>query len=81
LNKIGNPQIRSKAMTLAQVYRKGGRQEGRQEDIMEALSLRFGDASGSVKEAVFAVQDAGKLRTLLRAAIQCGSMEEFSEQL
>jgi hypothetical protein len=48
---------------------------------MEALSLRFGDVSESVKEAVFAVEDAGKLRTLLRAAIQSASLEEFSEQL
>lgn len=72
-------------MTLAQVYREEGRQEdrqeGRQEDIMEALTLRFGDTSAAVKEAVFAVEDAGKLRTLLRAAIQSASLEEFSERL
>jgi hypothetical protein len=77
LNQIGNPQIRGKAMTLAQVYR----QERRQEDIMEALTLRFGDTSVAVKEAVFAVEDAGKLRTLLRAVIQSASLEEFSERL
>jgi len=33
INKIGDPQVRSKAMTLAQVYRQEGRWEGRQESL------------------------------------------------
>jgi hypothetical protein len=85
LNKIGNPQIRSKAMTLAQVYRQEGRQEGlqkgRQEDIIEALDLRFGSSPKTVRDAIFAIEDEEKLRILLRGAIQSASIEQFIQLL
>lgn len=78
VRKIENPEIRSKAMTLVQVYRQEGRQEGRQEDILEALELRFGDLPEGLAEAVCSVRDEAKLRVLYRAAIQSDSLDEFS---
>ena len=68
-------------MSLAQIYRQEGRQEGRQEDILEALELRFGVVPEGLREAVLAVAEERHLRHLLRAAIQCGTLEEFTQQL
>lgn len=83
------PQLRTTAMTLAEkLTQEGrqeglqkGRQEGRQEDILEALELRFGDVPEGLVEAVRSVAKDDHLRDLLRAAIQCGSLEEFSKRL
>jgi len=89
VNLLGDTQIRSKAMTLAQVYRQEGHlegrqeglQKGRQEGVLDALVLRFGAVPDGVRGSVFSVNDDSKLRALLRAAIQCASIEEFSAQL
>lgn len=77
VKRIENQQVRSQAMTLAQVYR----QEGRQEDILEALELRFGAVPDGLAEAVRSVSDEAALRSLHRSAIQSVSLEVFSEAL
>jgi hypothetical protein len=69
------------AMTLAQRYHQEGLQKGRQEDVLEALSIRFEQVPEGLREAVLGVADEGKLRELLRAAIRCQSLEEFARAL
>lgn len=82
IKAIRNPEIRRKAMTLAQVYHQEGRQEGqldsRRQDVIEALELRFGTIPVGLHEAVSAVSDPEKLRLLLRSAIVSPTIEEFS---
>jgi len=76
-------------MTLAQQYRQEGLEKGlerglergRQEDVIEALEIRFGDVPEDLKRAVFAVSGEAELRRFLRAAIQVDSVEKFSEFL
>ncbi len=72
-------------MTLAQQYRQEGLERGlergRQEDVIEALEIRFGDVPEDLKRAVFAVSEEAELRQLLRAAIQVDSVEKFNEFL
>ena len=60
--------------------RKGLRQ-GRQDDILEALELRFGQVPVGLAEEVRLVDDNDKLRSLLRAAIQCANLEAFASEL
>jgi hypothetical protein len=81
IKKIANPEIRSRAMTLAQVYRQEGRKEGRQEGILEALGIRFGSVPEGLAEAVRMVEDDDRLRALHRDAIACATLEEFSAGL
>lgn len=81
LEELQEPEIRSKAMTLAQQFRQEGRQEGRQEYILEALELRFGNLPEGLREAVRSVSGDAALQSLHRAAIRCATLEEFSESL
>lgn len=89
IEEISNPQIRSTAMTLAQVYRqegleKGmerGHQKGRQASILETLECRFGSIPTEIRDAVARVESDGQLRALNRAAIQSASLAEFAKHL
>ncbi len=84
-----NAETRNAAMTLAQQYQKEGHekglhtglQKGRQEYILETLRIRFDAVPDGLEEAVRAVTDDARLGSLLRAAIRCGSVEEFSRSL
>ncbi len=59
-----------------------GRMEGilasRRQDVLEALEIRFDRVPPGLRESIEATIDEEKLRTLHRAAILCGSLEEFS---
>ena len=85
LTRIVNPKIHQDAMTLAQQYRQEGRQEGSvkslQEAVTEALALRFGTVPEGLREAVEAIVDSDRLKSLFRAAIVSPSVEAFSENL
>lgn len=93
LKEIRDPETRTNAMTLAQRYYQDGRQEGRkegrqegllrgrQEDVLEALAIRFDELADGLREAVLGISDEEKLRELHRAAIRCGSIEEFAAHL
>jgi predicted transposase/invertase (TIGR01784 family) len=93
IKSIGDAKTRLSAMTLAQQYRqeglekgleKGlvkGLEKGRQEDVIEALQIRFGQLPESAKEAVVAVTGEVELRRLLRAAIQVESLETFLREV
>jgi len=90
---VRDPQTRAAAMSLAQQLRQEGRLEGhqegrqegllkgRQEDILEALELRFERVPVGLAEAVRQVVDEVKLRQLLRSAIRCESIEAFAAEL
>lgn len=68
--RLANPEIQSKAMTLAQACLQEGRQEGPQkvgqEDIVEAFEIRFGEFPDGLAEAVRLVDNEARLRDLLR---------------
>lgn len=81
IKAIADSETRLNAMTLAQQYRQEGLEKGlvkgRQEDVIEALQIRFGQLPESLKESVLAVTGEVELRRLLRAAIQAESLEAF----
>ena len=93
VQQIQEPKTRAETMTLAQQYhneglqkgRQEGRQEGlqkgRQEDVIEALGIRFERVPEGLAEAVRGIQDEAHLRSLLRAAIRCESLEQFAAEL
>jgi predicted transposase YdaD len=84
-------------MTLAeQLHEEGmqqgmqqGRQEGRkeglvfskQQDILEALMIRFDRVPEGLREEIESITDTAKLQALLRAAIRSSRLEEFAESL
>jgi hypothetical protein len=65
--------------------RQEGRQEGflaaRQKAVLDALEIRFGQVSDPIREQIEAIQDEARLRSLLKSAIQTGSIEEFMRNL
>ena len=81
ISKLQDSERQRSAMTLAQRFRQEGFHTARQEDVLEALELRFESIPDGLKEAVQAVRDDEKLRELLRSAIRCQSIEEFSRRL
>jgi predicted transposase YdaD len=69
--------------------RQQGHQEGRQEglifskqqDILEALEIRFNRVPEGLREEIELIADASKLQSLLRAAIRSETLEAFAEAL
>ena len=97
LKTLHNPKLSKNAMSLAEQFRqegirKGrqqGRQEGRQEglifskqqDILEALEIRFDLVPEGLREEIESLADAAKLQALLRAAIRSATLDEFAQAL
>jgi predicted transposase/invertase (TIGR01784 family) len=81
LRKINEDETRTDVMTLAQQYHNEGLQKGRQEDIIEALEIRFERVPGGLADAIRDIQDEEHLRRLHRAAIRCESLEGFAAEL
>jgi hypothetical protein len=97
LKTLRNPKLSKNDMSLAEQFRqegirKGrqqGRQEGRQEglvfskqqDILEALEIRFNRVPEGLREEIELIADTAKLQTLHRAAIRSATLEEFSQVL
>ncbi len=81
LRELSDPEIREDAMTLAQRYQQEGRQEGRmagrQDDVLEALAVRFGLVPDGLAERIREIRDEEALRACLRSAIRCENLDEF----
>jgi predicted transposase/invertase (TIGR01784 family) len=84
--RVVSPAIRDQTMTLAEQLRREGRLEGRQEgrlaalhdNILEALTVRFGDVPEAAREAVIEIADESRLRELLREAIRTPTLDAFA---
>jgi len=93
LKTITDPKLSQNAMSLAEQLRQEGRQEGREEglqkgfiaskqqDIVEALEIRFGSIPEGLREEIENIVDPAKLKSLLRNAIRCADIESFAEEL
>ena len=72
-------------MSTADILRQEGRQEGqllaRQQDIIEALEIRFDRVPSGLREEVEHIVDSARLHALLRDAIRCPDLESFSKEL
>jgi hypothetical protein len=72
-------------MSLAEQFRQEGRQEGliasKQQDIVEALDIRFVSIPAGLREEIENINDPEKLTKLLRAAIRCADIESFAAEL
>jgi predicted transposase/invertase (TIGR01784 family) len=93
LKTLRNPKLSKNAMSLAEQFRqegiRKGRQQGRQEgvifskqqDILEALEIRFQRVPEGLREEIETIIDAKKLTHLLRAAITSADLESFAVEL
>ena len=81
LREEGRKEVRS----LAEQFRKEGRQAGliasKQQDIVEALEIRFGTVPEGLREEIELIGDLSKLTSLHRAAILCVDIESFAREL
>ena len=80
-------------MSLAEQFRqegiRKGRQQGRQEglilskqqDILEALEIRFNRVPEGLREEIELIADTAKLQSLHRAAIRSATLEDFAEAI
>ena len=93
LKTLRNPKLSKNAMSLAEQFRQEGRQEGHQEgrqeglifskqqDILEALEIRFQRVPEGLREEIVSIADAKKLTHLHRAAITSPDLESFAAEL
>ena len=93
IESLPDPAMRRTALTLAEQFRMEGREEGRSQGreegslgasqrlVLDALDLRFGPVPEGLREAIEAIGNPEKLRSLLRAAIVADSIESFSAAL
>jgi len=93
----GREEIRSLAEQFRQEGHQEGRHEGRQEgrqegreeglifskqqDILEALEIRFQRVPDGLREEIEAVSDPKKLSLLHRISITCADIESFATEL
>ena len=80
-------------MTLAEQLHEEGMQQGmqqgiyrgqvaaKQQDILEALLIRFDRVPEGLREEIESITDTAKLQELHRAAIRSATLEEFAEAL
>ena len=76
-------------MSTADILRQEGRQEGeqrgqilaRQQDVIEALEIRFDRVPDGLREEIEHIVDSARLHVLLRAAIRCTDLESFVKDL
>jgi hypothetical protein len=68
--------------SIERMGREEGLQEGaiitRQQAVLDALGIRFGQVSDEIRKRIEALRDETRLRALLKSAIQAGSIEEFT---
>jgi predicted transposase/invertase (TIGR01784 family) len=89
LKTLHNPKLSKNAMSLAEQFRQEGRKEGRQEglifskqqDILEALEIRFDRVPEGLREEIESISDSKKLTHLHRAAITSTDLESFAAEL
>ena len=76
-------------MSLAEQFRQEGIRKGRQEglifskqqDILEALAIRFNRVPEGLREEIELIADTAKLQSLHRAAITRADLESFVAEL
>jgi predicted transposase YdaD len=76
---------REETRSLAEQFRQEGRQEGlvfsKQQDILEALEIRFERVPEGLREEIESIADTARLQSLLRAAIRSADLESFAAEL
>ena len=72
---------REETRLLAERFRQEGLISSKQQDILEALEIRFQRVPEGLREEIEAVSDLKKLTLLLRAAITCADIESFATEL
>ena len=77
IDRLQHPNPMPYVTSFERLARKEGRQEGRQEAILDILETRFGDVPATVRERINALCDEPKLKELLRRASVIPSLEEF----
>jgi hypothetical protein len=76
-------QQRMPYITSIEELGRKGRQEGwpiirtPNDAVVDALEIRFGQVPDACRQAILAIRDEDRLRTLLQAAIQSGSIDDF----
>jgi len=96
LKTLHNPKLSQNAMSLAEQFREEGRQETRslanqfrqeglisskQQDILEALEIRFERVPEGLREEIESITDPKKLTHLHRAAITSPDLEFFAAEI
>lgn len=76
---------REETRSLAEQFRQEGLNSGlilsKQQDILEALQIRFNRVPEGLREEIEAVSDVETLTRLHRAAIRCADVEAFAAEL
>jgi len=71
--------------SVERIGMKQGLQQGLLEDgremVLEALDERFGEVQSEVANAVNQIENRDTLKSLLRSAIRCASLEDFKKAL
>ena len=77
----GREEGRQEARSLAEQFRQEGLIISKQQDILEALEIRFQRVPKGLREAIELIADTAKLTHLHRAAITSADIESFAEAL
>jgi predicted transposase/invertase (TIGR01784 family) len=82
-----NPDLEKSTMSIAEKLKAQGHQEGLSQgrlvslraNVIDALEVRFGSVPAGLLEGIERQEDEAKLRQMHRHAIQCASIEAFTE--
>jgi len=81
LNKLRNPDLKEKVMTLAEQWREEGRETEAQRSVIEVLDTRFSRVPEGLAEKICHEPDLAKLRNPHIHALKASWLEDFASQL
>jgi len=80
-SSIQNTQLKKTAMTAAEQLMEQGAFKRSQDDVIDVLEVRFEAVPEGLQEVIRGIFDDTKLRSLLRTAVTCQSIEDFTKAL
>ena len=67
--------------TFAERFRNEGRDEGRQDMLLDALNMKFHSVPQEIQDKVFSLKDPPKLKDLLQYVFLCDDLGQFQDKL
>ena len=78
---IANPELQTTAMSLAEQLHQKGLEKGLRQTLIKILQRRFGQIPEGLVEAIDGIHETAGMESLVDAALDAASMEEFARAL
>ena len=81
VQSLSNPELQTTAMSLAEQLHQKGLEKGLRQTLIKILQRRFGQIPEGLVEAIDGIHETARMESLVDAALDAASMEEFARAL